>query len=169
MKSSLFLFAAALVLAFTGCKSETKEKETFSYEQPNTSSKKASSQNDDALKPSQTVDLSTKGIGPVTEVVLPATIDAEMAARGEKVFVRACTVCHTTDKRMVGPAMKGITKKRTPEWIMNLIINPQKMAMEDPLAKALLEEYKQAIMPNQGITEAQARDILEYFRQIDGE
>lgn len=169
MRRSVLFPILLLIFGVIGCATEKKEKVSFSYEQPDATEKKQATQNSDAPKPSETIDLSTKGIGPVTAVTLAPKIDSEMAERGKATFRRTCTACHEVDRRLVGPPMTGITKKRTPEWIMNLIINPQEMALKDPLAKALLEEYKQAIMPNQGITEAQAREILEYFRQIDAE
>ena len=62
--------------------------------------------------------------------------------------------------------MKGITERRTPEFIMNMILNPQEMALKDSLANALLEEYNQAVMPYQGVSEEEARAMLEYFRTL---
>ena len=66
-------------------------------------------------------------------------------------------------KRVVGPALAGVTERRTPEWIMNMIMNPEEMVEKDPAAKALLAEYL-APMANQNITEEEARAILEFFR-----
>jgi hypothetical protein len=60
----------------------------------------------------------------------------------------------------------GVTKRREPEWIMNQIMVPDKMTAEDPIAKELLATYMTQ-MTNQNITEEQARNILEYFRQQD--
>jgi len=70
------------------------------------------------------------------------------------------------DSRFVGPALAGVTERRKPEWIMNMIMNPEQMVKEDPVAKELLAEYL-APMANQNITEDQARKIVEYFRQVD--
>ncbi|MGB5394947.1 MAG: c-type cytochrome, partial [Lutimonas sp.] len=71
--------------------------------------------------------------------------------------------CHKIEKRFVGPGLKGITEKRTPEWIMNMILVPEKMVAENEEAKKLLAEYLSP-MANQSLTEEEARAILEYFR-----
>ncbi|MDH3321965.1 MAG: cytochrome c, partial [Flavobacteriaceae bacterium] len=55
------------------------------------------------------------------------------------------------------------TERRSPEWIMNMILNPEVMVVENETAKQLLIEYS-APMANQSLTEDEARAILEYFR-----
>lgn len=105
------------------------------------------------------------GAGPIQEVHLEA-LDNTMAEKGKTVFEAKCTACHKIETRHVGPPMKGVTERREPEWIMNMIINPERMVKEDETARELLAEYISP-MANQGITEDEARAILEYFRQID--
>ena len=70
------------------------------------------------------------------------------------------------DKRFVGPALGGVTKRRSPEWILNMITNPELMVKEDPIAKALLKEYL-APMANQNVSDEDAYKLLDYFRQYD--
>lgn len=103
-----------------------------------------------------------KGVGPITSISL-GEIDPALAAKGEELFTNKCTACHKIEKRFVGPALKGITEKRTPEWIMNMILVPEKMVAENEEAKKLLAEYLSP-MANQSLTEEEARAILEYFR-----
>jgi cytochrome c len=110
--------------------------------------------------------MTSKGIGPISSVTLGETIDDAMAAKGKEVFDANCTACHKTDKKFVGPNPTGVTERRTPEWIMNMIMNPENMILEDPTAIALLAEYNGAPMANQNIAEADARAILEYFRTL---
>lgn len=110
--------------------------------------------------------LANKGVGPITSVTLGETIDEEMAAEGKKVYEAMCTACHRADQRFIGPAPKGILERRSPEWIMNMILDPEKMVAEDPDAKALLIEYNGSPMANQNLTEEQARAVLEYFRTL---
>lgn len=112
------------------------------------------------------VDLENKGIGPIKELTFPADINQEMAARGEEKFNAICVACHMVDQRMIGPAMKGIYERRNPAWVMNMILNPNGMLKEDPIAKALLKEYNNAIMLNQNLSEAEARDLAEYLRTL---
>jgi mono/diheme cytochrome c family protein len=107
----------------------------------------------------------SKGVGPIQSVSLGA-LDAALAAKGEKAFSGTCSACHKLDQRYVGPALAGVTKRRTPEWIMNMIMNPVEMTQKDETAKALLGEYMTQMSVN--ATEEDARAILEYFRKIDG-
>ena len=67
----------------------------------------------------------------------------------------------------VGPAIKGILESRSPEWIMNMILNPTEMLQKDPIAKKLLAEYNNEYMYNQNLIEDEAREIIEYFRTLD--
>jgi cytochrome c len=106
-----------------------------------------------------------KGIGPVKKVFV-GNIDAGMANNGSKIFTAKCSACHKIDERYVGPAMRGVTKKRTPEWIMNMIMNPEQMIKENEAAKKLFAEYMTP-MANQNIPQDEARALLEYFRSLD--
>ena len=104
---------------------------------------------------------------PVNFSRLGNEIDSELAARGEEVYNQMCTACHKTDQKYIGPSPAGILERRSPEWIMNMILNPVEMVEKDPIAKALLIEYFGAPMANQDLTEDQARAILEYFRTLN--
>jgi len=129
-----------------------------------------SSQPQETDKPSQVANTSdpmkNKGVGPVTKVVL-GDIDPAMVAEGEQLFKQMCSACHKPDEKLIGPAPRGILKRRSPEWIMNMILNPDKMVQQDPVAKQLLVEHNLAPMANQNLTEDQARKILEYFRTLE--
>ena len=107
------------------------------------------------------------GFGPVKSLSIPAAIDEAMASEGLKHFEAKCSACHkfSTDK-YVGPGLVDITKRRKPEWIMNMILNPQEMTQRDPVAKELFATYLTQ-MTNQNVTEPEARTILEYFRKMD--
>ncbi len=105
-----------------------------------------------------------KGIGPVTKVQLD-TMNPELAATGAEIYQAKCTACHAPDKDKLGPAPEGILKRRTPEWIMNMILNPVEMATNDPIAKGLFKKYN-TIMTDQKLTEQEAMAVLEYFRTL---
>ena len=83
-------------------------------------------------------------------------------------FGGTCSACHKLDQRYVGPALTGVTKRRTPEWIMNMILNPQEMTQKDPIAKDLLATHFTQ-MSFQNVTQEEARAILEFFRQNDSQ
>jgi mono/diheme cytochrome c family protein len=107
----------------------------------------------------------SKGFGPITEMKLEA-IDPALAAKGKSFFEARCAACHKLDQRFVGPALNGVTLRRQPEWIMNMILNPSGMTQKDEVAKSLLETYATQ-MADLGATKEEARQILEYFRLND--
>ncbi|MFD2200795.1 c-type cytochrome [Shivajiella indica] len=108
-----------------------------------------------------------KGIGEIKTVDISAGIDETMANKGKAIVDMKCTACHQlNDKRIVGPGFQGITNRRRPEWIMNMITNVDVMLEEDPVAQALLEECLTR-MPNQNISIGDSRDILEFMRKND--
>lgn len=94
--------------------------------------------------------------------------DPAMAAAGKKVAEVKCTSCHKpTDEKLVGPGWLGVTKRHKPEWIMNFISNPDPMIDVDPELQKQLELCL-VRMPNQGLTDTEGREVLEYMREIDG-
>ena len=90
-----------------------------------------------------------------------------MSNSGEKLFNQLCTWYHMINEDYIGPAMSGILERRSPEWIMNMILNPIQMLEEDSIAIELLERYNFEYMYNQNLLKEEAREILEYFRIID--
>ena len=110
--------------------------------------------------------MQNKGIGPVKELKLDAQVDTQLAAQGKEIYVKYCTACHKETEKFIGPAPKGILSRRSPEWVMNMILNPVEMTQKDPIAKKLLMEANGAPMANQNMTQEQARAILEYFRTL---
>ena len=109
--------------------------------------------------------LQNKGIGPVKALTL-GEIDQTLVEEGKELYEASCTACHKVEKRFIGPSPKGIMERRSPEWVMNMILNPEEMVAKDPIAKQLLIDYNGAPMANQNLTEDQARKILEYFRTL---
>lgn len=111
----------------------------------------------------------TKGIGAVKNVTLNTPLEQDRVKRGLSIYEMKCLSCHKLDEtRIVGPGWKDITKKRKPEWIMNMITNVDVMLEQDPEAQKLLELCLMR-MPNQNMSIGDARDVLEFMRQNDGE
>ena len=163
-KSFMVLFT--LLVLSCGGKEENKQ-DGFSIERKKTTTeKKAETPATNQVKASERIDLTSKGVGPIDAITLDAAIDQAMAAQGEEVFNQMCMACHRVGKKFIGPAPNGILERRTPEWVMNMILNPEVMVKEDPLAKDLLVEFNGSPMANQSLSEDQARAILEYFRTL---
>ncbi len=159
MKNWLTLLALSLLIISCGEKKEKKE-EGFEIKR---TKEETVTQSESGGVP---VDLNNKGLGPITSLEFGEEIDMEMAAKGEATFNAICVACHMAEQRMIGPAMKGVYERRSPEWVMNMILNPDGMLREDPIAKALLKEYNNAIMLNQNLSQEEARAVVEYLRTL---
>jgi mono/diheme cytochrome c family protein len=157
-KIVLFLALGAFVASCGGKKEEKKD--GFEVSRTKTEEKKAQESQE------VPVDQSNKGVGPIKNVEFADDIDQAMADRGKAKFETICVACHMVDKRMIGPAMKGVYERRSPEWVMNMILNPDGMLREDPIAKALQREYNGAVMLQQNLTAEEARDVAEYLRTL---
>ena len=105
------------------------------------------------------------GIGPVKKLVL-GPIDKKMVEEGKALYTAQCIVCHDMDQKKIGPALKNVTKMRTPEYLMNVLLNSAQMQKEDPTMKALLKEYNNMPMPDPGFNQAKARSVVEYLRSV---
>ncbi len=160
MKIKHLTLIAAISFAVVSCGGEapeaptTNEAETVVVEEEVVA--------EEAPETSANENMDNKGVGPISSVEL-GDIDNTLADSGKELYKTNCTACHKFGKKYIGPALKGVTTRRSPEWIMNMILNPEVMVVEDPIAMALLAEYN-APMSNQQLSEEDARAILEFFR-----
>lgn len=176
MKKTLNLLVIVLLFAIVSCGGDKPKKKTpaakpaakteVKQEVKKETPKKQEEVTGANAPASKRIDLKNRGIGPVTSVKLDAEINQEMAKKGAEIFKKMCTACHKPTKRFIGPSPKDILKRRSPEWVMNMILNPQEMIKKDPLAKELLVEFNGSPMANQNLTEEEARAVLEYYRTL---
>lgn len=154
-KTSIIAVSMAIsAMVALACNSnEENEKEPAATETGSTNTKEASS---------------PKGIGPHQNIELTHPLDEKMVATGKTSYEVKCQSCHKlTDEKLVGPGWKGVTDRRTPEWIMNFVTNVDEMIEKDAAAQKMLEECL-VRMPNQNLSESEARAVLEYMRKNDG-
>ena len=144
------------------CGGEKQNKKGFEYKRIQQIEKK----NNSITKSSIKIDLNNKGIGPIKSFNFNDNIDNKLVEKGSAIFKQKCTACHMPDKKLIGPSMKGIYERRSPEWVLNMILNPIQMIKEDPIAIDLLKKYNGIIMLNQNITEEEAIALSEYFRSF---
>lgn len=143
------------VLVFSACTSNSKKQER---QQPQEQTEKTENQlTEFQLK---------NGIGPVTEPIKTGPIDSQMAAKGKELFDTNCSSCHKIGERYVGPDLQEVTSRRTPAYIMNMILNPTGMTQEHPTAHKLLEQFATQ-MANLSLAREQARAIVEYLRSVN--
>ena len=109
-----------------------------------------------------------KGIGKFQNVELTHPLDQAMVAKGQSTYDVKCASCHKlSSEKLVGPGWAGVTDRRTPEWIMNFSTNVDEMLDKDPDAQAMLEVCM-VRMPNQNLSDEEARAVLEFMRKNDG-
>ena len=150
MKNSMFLFS--LMFLVFACSSNESPKETKSKSAP----AKVQPKKDDGM-----------GVGEIKKVTLNNPLDENMIKSGKGIYEMKCSACHrSTSQRVVGPGFKGVTSRRKPEWIMNMITNVEVMLEEDATAQALLKECLTR-MPNQNLSVGDAREVLEWMLDND--
>jgi mono/diheme cytochrome c family protein len=115
------------------------------------------------------IGMNSKGVGRFKDVQLAHPPDEAMVTKGKAIFQSKCFACHKlTTEMFVGPGWAGVTERRTPEWIMNWITNTKVMLDKDLAAKTELVVCL-IRMPNQDLTDEQARNVLEFMRKNDGD
>lgn len=159
MKKLIILSIFGLLMV--ACSNSGEKNETTA----NTSGSAATSETASSNNPSYDPN---RGEGKFTHVEVSSTLDAAMAEAGNKVYTVKCSACHKlTDEKLVGPGWKGVTQRHTPEWIMNFVTNTDDMLTKDPKAQAMLEICL-VRMPNQHLTDQEAREVYEFMRKNDG-
>ncbi|MEO9144592.1 MAG: c-type cytochrome [Ginsengibacter sp.] len=162
MKKTLIIFSLIFFagIFFAAC-SGSGNKETPPSPEPSTSETPATESGNPSYDPN-------RGEGKFHDVKISDKLDATMAAKGEKIAELKCQSCHKmTDERLVGPGWHGVTTRHKPEWIMNFMTNTDEMIDKDPKAQAMLE-ICMVRMPNQNLSDDDAREILEFMRKNDG-
>ena len=156
MYQTKFLSLVVVALLFvTGCGGSSNKTEAESSEAPQ------------SMIADEPVD-DGQGIGKYKDVTL-AAIDEKLAKDGQVVFDAKCSACHkTTAQKVVGPGLAGVTAKRQPAWILNMITNPVEMTQKDPAAKELLAEHL-THLTFQDVSDEDAKKLLEYLRYNDQE
>lgn len=152
----LFSFIGLLIYSCSGesKKEETKNNDNFSAK--------------DLMSGPSTSAADDKGIGKFTNVELSPTLDPKSAAQGNGIYDLKCSSCHKLTKdRVVGPGWEGVTQRRKPEWIMNFVTNVDEMLEKDAEAQSMLEVCL-VRMPNQNVSDEDARHLLEFMRKNDG-
>ncbi len=91
------------------------------------------------------------------------------ASNGKKLFKSNCASCHKLDKKLVGPALTGVTDKYSEEWLLAWIRNNAELrASGDADAIAIFEEYNGSVMSAfPALSDQDIFDILQYTIEGD--
>jgi len=95
-----------------------------------------------------------------------APTEARLSTQAAATFKRRCTACHTFGKgRNVGPDLRGVTGRRSREWLTRFIRSSSAViAAGDPVAAALFSEFKGQRMPDwTDLSEKDIGDLLDYL------
>ncbi len=96
-------------------------------------------------------------------------IDPE-AVQGKLNFESKCLACHSVGEgKKLGPDIAGVTKRRSDAWLTRWLKAPEKMLETDADAKAMLKEFNNLPMPNQGLGDAEIKQYIKYFHWIDAQ
>ncbi|MEH6305451.1 cytochrome c [Olivibacter sp. CPCC 100613] len=158
MEKLLLISVPFVLAACTGSDSSTSQ--TVVANRKLSAASGQSSRQEVLVSPS---DLMAKGVGPITDFK-PAALDGKRQEKGAKLFAAKCAMCHQMDTKLIGPPLQGVTDRHTPEWVLNMLLAPDKMIAEDPAAKALYRSY-QTPMINQQLTEEEGKAIYDYLRK----
>jgi len=160
MKKSLIVVTVLFASFLIACGGDEKKSEANSPAPASIETTKGSSEN-----PSYDP---VRGEGKFKDVQIAETLNPTFAVAGEKVYSVKCASCHKlTDEKLVGPGFTGVTSRHTADWIMNFATNPDPMIDKDPKAQAMLELCL-VRMPNQNLTDDDARNVYEFLRKNDG-
>ena len=89
-------------------------------------------------------------------------------AQGKMAFESKCLACHSIGEgKKLGPDLAGVTLRRSDAWLSQWLATPEKMLQTDAAAKAMLKEYNNIAMPNQGLNKNEIAQYLAYFHWID--
>ena len=96
-------------------------------------------------------------------------VDEAKAKLGERLFQsKGCSACHGFGKRVSCPDLQGVSQRRTAKWLESQILHPDIMTKQDPIARQLFAQYSLQ-MPKQGLTEDEARAVIEFLKHKDHE
>lgn len=159
MKKLKLIFALAMPIVFVACGGGAKDD----------AKKDAGGEAPKSMVSSEQYDPNRgEGKWSAENIKLGEKVDQAAATAGDKIQGVKCGSCHKlTDEKLVGPGWKGVTSRHKPEWIMNFITNPDPMITKDPKMQAQLEICL-VRMPNQSLTDDDAKNILEFMRKNDG-
>jgi mono/diheme cytochrome c family protein len=96
-------------------------------------------------------------------------IDQALVKQGEGLFqTKGCSACHGIGRRISCPDLQDVPMQRTAEWMEHQILHPEVMTKEDPIAHQLFAQYSLQ-MPNQQLTEPEAKAVIEFLKQKNHE
>ncbi|NNE67008.1 MAG: c-type cytochrome [Pyrinomonadaceae bacterium] len=86
---------------------------------------------------------------------------------GRKVFETKCFSCHNIGGgNKQGPDLKGVTDRRSEEWLKEFIRTPTAMSRKDQDAASLFKDFAPEIMPDQSLTDEEMDSLLKTIKTL---
>jgi len=84
---------------------------------------------------------------------------------GKYLFSSLCSNCHTVGQgAKIGPDLATAVGVRDREWLMHYTLEPDVLRdRKDPIAIALMKQYREVRMPNLGLTSDEIRSIFTFI------
>lgn len=84
---------------------------------------------------------------PAAAPAAPAAATGGDPVAGKALFNANCAACHNLDKKMTGPALRGVSAKYDKEWIYKWVNNSSALIKSgDAKAIKIFEEYNKSVM-----------------------
>ncbi|MFP4369753.1 MAG: c-type cytochrome [Candidatus Kapaibacterium sp.] len=87
----------------------------------------------------------------------------EKINRGEEIFNQKCKTCHQIDNDLIGPSLKNVTERRSPEFIISMIMDPEAMAENNEKVKQMRQKYN-IVMTYQDVNIEDAKNLYFYLK-----
>ena len=112
-----------------------------------------------------------------TKIDLAIIERSEMPDKGELSFVewgeslfnsKNCADCHTIGGGADdAPDLKGVTKNRDLKWLRSMILNPEEMEENDPIAIKLYQDFDELGMVTEELTDEEVEAIIKYLDSFE--
>ena len=85
---------------------------------------------------------------------------------GKTIFSGRCAACHSVNKQLTGPALAGVSDRRSIEWIVKFVQSSQTMVKSgDKDAVSLFAQFNRIPMPDHAdLTSDDIKNIVEYIK-----
>ncbi|RZK35610.1 MAG: cytochrome c [Hymenobacter sp.] len=124
----------------------------------------------ETVAPADTTALPQAWCGNAYSAYVPANpTEAASIANGDALFKSNCTQCHAVNEKVVGPALVGITKRRSINWIVSWVHNPAKViASGDEYGVKLFNDNDKQQMPSFPLSKKEIEDIMAWIESQEG-
>lgn len=88
---------------------------------------------------------------------------------GETLFTsKNCADCHSIGGGADdAPDLKGVTKIRDMKWLRSMILNPEEMEQNDPIAIKLYQDFDELGMVTEELTDEEVEAIIKYIDSFE--